>query len=129
MENNLEKDISKRIENPNFEIESDLEVNREGVESSQEIFGEKERVLRDKIEKERAIADLHAKDQTSVKQNVNQAKTLDSSGKLKYLMDLASEKGVFYAVEIAKKLNDPYVLDVFHDNLASNEQYKNFFDK
>jgi len=37
---------------------------------------------------------------------------------VKLLVDLAFEKGVVHATEVAKKLNDPYLLDEFHDALV-----------
>ena len=36
---------------------------------------------------------------------------------MKLLTDLAFEKGVIHATEIAKGLDDPYILDEFHDTL------------
>lgn len=37
---------------------------------------------------------------------------------VKLLIDLAFERGVVHATEVAKKLNDPYLLDEFHDALV-----------
>lgn len=36
------------------------------------------------------------------------------------LLKLSFEKGVYHAINVAKNLNDPYILDVFHDRLVSD---------
>ena len=38
----------------------------------------------------------------------------------------AKSKGVVYAVNVAKKMDDPFVLDKLHDNLAKEGYYKSF---
>lgn len=40
-----------------------------------------------------------------------------SEEKINFLIKIAFEKGVEKAVKEAKKLNDPYILDEFHDRL------------
>ncbi len=37
---------------------------------------------------------------------------------IKLLADLAFDKGVIHATEVAKKIDDPYILDEFHDTLV-----------
>ena len=47
---------------------------------------------------------------------VNQA--TDAQSRVNQLVELAQVKGVAHAVEVAKKMNDLYVLDTMHDELA-----------
>ena len=47
-------------------------------------------------------------------------------GKIRRLLDLASEKGLFFAIDVAKKMNDHYTLDVLHDILIKEGLYKKF---
>jgi hypothetical protein len=52
---------------------------------------------------------------------VKKAKELKGEKKerqIQLLTDLAFEKGVIHATEVAKKLEDPYILDEFHDTLV-----------
>lgn len=42
----------------------------------------------------------------------------DLQEKLQRLVDLAFEHGILAAVTEARKLNDPYVMDAFHDALV-----------
>ena len=51
---------------------------------------------------------------------------LDEEKKLKKLLELATAKGVVYAVAVAKKMNDAYLLDKLHDTLVKEGLYKNF---
>lgn len=54
------------------------------------------------------------------------AKNLDEQKKITKLLDLAKTKGVVFAVSVAKKMDDPYLLDVFHDTLVKGGHYKEF---
>lgn len=38
--------------------------------------------------------------------------------KLQHLVNLAFEQGLLTAIDQARKMNDPYLLDAFHDVLA-----------
>ena len=38
--------------------------------------------------------------------------------KLQHLVNLAFEQGLLMAIDHARKMNDPYLLDAFHDVLA-----------
>jgi len=50
-------------------------------------------------------------------------------GRLKELLDIGEEKGLSHAIEIAKRSNDPFLLDVFHDILARDGNYKKILKK
>ncbi len=46
--------------------------------------------------------------------------------KLQNLLDMAKQKGVVFAIKVAQSMNDPYILDTFHDLLAREGLYKDF---
>ena len=46
-----------------------------------------------------------------------QISAIDPANQVKFLCDLAFQKGVDAAIEAAKNLDNPYVLDEFHDTL------------
>lgn len=46
---------------------------------------------------------------------------MDAQGHVQKLVALAMDKGVVHAVKVAKHLEDNYVLDMFHDQLLSEE--------
>lgn len=44
--------------------------------------------------------------------------TIDEESKIQKLLDLATERGVVYAVKVARSLGDYYALDRMHDDIA-----------
>src|SRR5438105_1437437 len=53
-------------------------------------------------------------------------KTKEDEEKIKSLLEITKSKGVIFAIHVAQKLDNPYVLDRFHDILAQQGFYKNF---
>ena len=63
------------------------------------------------------------------KESENKAKQIQVLGeeeKIENLLKLAKEKGVAYAVKVAQDMNDPYILDIFHDVLVREGMWKKF---
>lgn len=52
--------------------------------------------------------------------------TLDDRAQLSELIKLAFTKGVMFSLNVARKLQNPLVLDTFHDLLASDDLYYRF---
>ena len=99
---------------PEEQIESRREREMPGVEEARrkfEKFPEAERELTAEEKKE------------AKEERINIAK-LDPQGKIDRLLYLAREKGLFFAVRIARDSDDPYILDSLHDILAKDENYK-----
>ncbi len=91
-----------------------------------ELLSEQEKIIREKLEREVAKMKLSPQLQDEVQKKTQQIKDLDKKGKLKKLLDLAEEKGVAFAIGVAKDMKDPYTLDIFHDILVRNQLYKKF---
>jgi len=53
-----------------------------------------------------------------VKKQVENLKTLDKEHQVKVLTDLAFQKGISFAVKVARSLDSDYVLDEFHSSLV-----------
>lgn len=45
----------------------------------------------------------------------------DAEGRVKKLVDLAMQKGVVHAVQVARHLDDNYMLDELHDRLVADQ--------
>lgn len=54
---------------------------------------------------------------------------LGEKEKVEHLLKTAREKGLVYAVQLARSMNEPYLLDVLHDTLAREGYYKDFVSK
>jgi len=53
----------------------------------------------------------------NIKQEVGQLKTFDEQHQLQVLTDLAFNKNLGYAISVARGLDNPHILDAFHDAL------------
>ncbi|MFH1937938.1 MAG: hypothetical protein ABIJ60_00145 [Patescibacteria group bacterium] len=51
-------------------------------------------------------------------------KDVNRQNQIKMLCDLAFEKGIDVAIEEARKLDSPYILDEFHDSLVDELREK-----
>lgn len=48
----------------------------------------------------------------------------DSESQIQHLVDIALDRGVIYAVKVAKHMEDNYVLDMFHDRILADELHE-----
>ena len=51
---------------------------------------------------------------------------LGEQEKIEHLLTMAREKGLVFAIQIARKMNEPYLLDVLHDTLSKEGFYRDF---
>lgn len=95
---------------------------QERKESTREEFITKEALKRE-IDKMELDDDL--KEQAV--QKAREIQTLGEEGKIKNLLEITKDKGIAFAIRVAKQMNDPYVLDTFHDLLVKEWfTYKQF---
>ena len=118
----LEKKVQSAEEKtfPQEEKAPELEKKTEGLE--QKLTSEKEIVKPELKEenKEGEGASFNPAEPPSAKaqQEAKKIKQLDQENQIKSLSDLAFQKGLDFAIEVAKNLDNAYVLDQFHDNLV-----------
>ena len=117
--------VSEKEEKSEPVAEELYEKKREELEK-REVLKEEEKVIREKLEEEIKMIELVPELREESKQKASQIKNLDEEGKITRLLNLAKEKGVAFAVETARNMKDPYLLDVFHDVLAKDGLYKKF---
>ena len=85
-----------------------------------------ESVSGEQLRKQIEEAHLDDASHQSAKNQATNLQQLEERQKLDQLLAIANKKGVVYAVNVAKKMNDPYLLDTLHDILAKEGYYKNF---
>src|SRR3989338_2408635 len=125
------KNQESEIHKPSQEVSSNEKsaINDEVIENSLEkrgLLSKEELDIQKKIREK--IEEIHL-DSDAKQQAGNQAqsiKYLQEEGKIKSLLKIVKEKGVVYAVNVAKKMDDPYILDELHDILAKEGYYKKF---
>jgi hypothetical protein len=124
------KDIQEQVKNPENKISADeqqIEFRREGepVPEKKEISLE-EKLASDELKREIELMQIDDNLKKEAEQKANKIQFLADDDKLKNLLAVAREKGVVYAIKVAKSMNDPFILDTLHDALAREGYYKDF---
>lgn len=130
----MQEEKDQHIKEIEREIESLYEKKREEIERREErerkeFLEKKEKELAKKLEKEGAKAKISPKLENKAKDEAKKVKGLGKKRKIRQLFNLAEKKGVAFAVTVARKIGDPYLLDVFHDVLSREGFYKKFIKK
>ena len=120
-----EREIEKQY--PEKRVDFDAERDIEKLVTSQEINEQKEKI-KSELEKEIEKVKLSPQVKTQAQQQADDINRQGAQGKIKHLLDLAQTKGLAYSIEVAKKMNDAYLLDLYHDELAKNSRYKEFLE-
>lgn len=110
--------ISERVAEEWYPEEKEVLEKKELTEKEKE---ERER-LKKEIEKEKLPYEV----KIEIQKEAEMIKRKIARGKIKHLLDLAQTQGIAYAVEVARKMDDPYLLDIFHDILVKEGLYKKF---
>lgn len=87
---------------------------------------EEEEAIKQQIRREIEMMELTPELQDEAARKAKKIEFLGEKEKLEHLMSIAKERGVEFAVRVAKDMNDPYVLDIFHDILVKEGFYKKF---
>ncbi len=126
MEENLDK-IEKWPKEEYKEKPSIVE-DKEAVLEKKELT-EEEKDIHGELEKELQKVKLSSQAQAQAQKEAEDLKKETVKGKVKRLLDLAQSKGLAYSVEVVKKMDDAYLLDLFHDTLAKGGLFKKFLGK
>lgn len=85
-----------------------------------------EKIVREEIMREIDMMELDDNLKAEAEEKVKKIHFLADDDKLKNLLQVAREKGVIFAIKVAKSMNDPFLLDTLHDILSKEGYYKNF---
>lgn len=132
--------LNNREKSPAPELDSEAgETKEEAVkeyfpERKKEIIERKELTEAEKEEKEKLKqeiekAKLPEEKQAEALKEAERLKVQSVQGIIRHLLDLAQNKGLSFAIETARKMEDPYLLDLFHDTLVKQGLYKQFLSK
>lgn len=122
--------MAEEIKNPEKKIsagEQRIEFKREGepAHERKEISPD-EKAVADELRKEIEIMELDDNLKDEAEKKAKKIEFLGEKEKLEHLLEIAREKGVVFAIQVAKRMNEPYLLDIFHDILAREGYYKDF---
>lgn len=117
----MEKKIEPSLEKEVLELEKKLTEKRAELTKEKKIEAEptKEKIepIEEVLEKEKVVPTA-VPSAVQVQQQVKELKDLDRQSQVKILCDLAFQKNLNFAIEVARKLDNAYVLDEFHDTLV-----------
>ena len=119
MEPFYEKKEDKEIEIRDIKEELKKELGLEKREKK--ISLEQEKIIRERLEREIRTTKVSSRLQDDIQKQAQQIRKLKAKGKIKKLLSLVQAKSLVFAVATAKAMNDPYVLDVFHDLLIESK--------
>lgn len=124
-----EKDINERNELENNKNHS-LPSSERQIFFEKESFQEKKNGIYEKIlSKTKEYPQQEHFEHDIKKDAIDIVHKNDAESQVQHLVHLALEKGVVYAVKVAKHMEDNYVLDMFHNRLLSDELYEALLKK
>lgn len=100
----------------------------EGPERSPEALKGNE-IISAELRKEIEMMQLDPKTKGEAEKKSEEIAFLGEKEKIENLLKIARQKGVIFAIHVARKMNEPYLLDILHDTLASEGYYKDFLSK
>jgi hypothetical protein len=118
-----EKNIPSGEQTINFEQEGEKHVETKETSKSDAIVSAE---LRREIE----LMELDPVNNKAAEVEREKIAYLGEAEKIEHLLQLAREKGgqsgLVFAVQTAKKMNEPYLLDLLHDSLSKEGFYQDF---
>ncbi len=85
-----------------------------------------EKIVSQELRREIELMEIDDNLKKQAEQKANKISFLADDDKLKKLLEIAREKGVVFAIKVAKSMNDPFILDTLHDALSQEGFYKDF---
>ena len=84
-----------------------------------------DKVVSAELRREIEMMEVDEATKGDAKKKAEKIEFLGEKEKIEHLLLMAREKGVLFAVQVAKRMNEPYLLDVLHDTLAREGLYRN----
>ena len=116
---NPEKKISADEQPVEFKIET-------GVAPEKREISDKEKIIARQLRQEIELMELSPELRKEAEEVSKKIGFLGEEEKLEHLLQAAQNKGVVYAVRVAKSMNEPYILDKLHDIFAAKDYYRKF---
>ncbi len=132
VDQNKKEEIKSPIDKSRGTLEKDIPVSEQEVSFRQE--GEKkiekkeispdDKIVSAELRREIEIMEVDDKTKAEAEKKAQKIEFLGEKEKIEHLLKIAREKGVFFAIQVARRMNEPYLLDILHDTLAQEGFYK-----
>ncbi|OGZ75239.1 MAG: hypothetical protein A3G45_01595 [Candidatus Staskawiczbacteria bacterium RIFCSPLOWO2_12_FULL_37_15] len=99
---------------------------REAVAEKTEMSGPEIEMIKEELRREIELMDQNPELKKEAEDKAKKIGALAADKMLEHLLEIAQQRGLTFALAVAKKMNDPYILDTFHDLLAKEGYYKKF---
>ena len=125
-------DEKKERKQPSGESESlspeqKIEFFHEKVKIPEKEPTREETITKEALKREINMMELDDNLKEEAIEKAKKIQTLGEEEKIEHLLKIAKDKGIVFAVKVAKQMNDPYILDIFHDILVKEWAiYKQF---
>lgn len=87
-------------------------------------ISEDDRIVSAELRKEIEMMELDDNAKAEAEKKAEKIEFLGEKEKIEHLLEIAREKGVIFAIQVARRMNEPYLLDILHDTLAQEGFYK-----
>jgi len=129
----MEQDFEKIEKEPRKKYREEISP-KETIEEREKVLEkreltEQEKETRKELEKEIKKVKLSPQAKVQAQKQAEDIKKGTVQGKIQHLLDLSQSQGLAYAVEVVRKMDDPYLLDLFHDTLVKEGLFRKFLEK
>ncbi len=121
------KGPERQISGPKGYPEQRIELKKEGepaVEKKE--ISQDEKIIANELRREIEMMELDDNLKAQAEEKAKKIQFLGEKEKIEHLLKIAREKGVVFAIKVAKEMKDPHILDILHDILAKEGYYKDF---
>ena len=123
-----EKEEIKQPSGESLSPEQKIEFSQEGEKPAEKIEPTREETItKEAIKREIGMMELNDDLKAEAVEKAKKIQSLGEEEKIEHLLEITKDKGIAFAIKVAKQMNDPYALDVFHDILVKEWfTYKQF---
>jgi hypothetical protein len=107
---------------PNSEKLERYDWRKEKEVEQKNVSPDDERVSKE-LRREIEMMELDDNTKKEAEKKAQKIEFLGEKEKIEHLLQMAREKGVVFAIQVARKMNEPYLLDILHDTLAQEGFY------
>lgn len=98
--------------------EQKIEFSQEGVEPiEKKDFTQEEIITKEALRREIDKMEFSDDLKEEANKKAQKIQVLGEEEKIGHLLEIVKERGVVFAIKTAERMNDPYILDTFHDIL------------
>ena len=122
-----EKDEIKQPSGESLSPEQKIEFSQEGKKVIEKEPTREEVITKEALRREIDAMELSDDLKAEATEKAKKIQSLGEEEKIEHLLEITKDKGIAFAIKVAKQMNDPYVLDTFHDILVKEWfTYKQF---